>query len=111
MLLICERHLFAGILLDQMRNRVVPDGECEDLGHRPGKIRHRQLPFPRLTDPALLGNLLDISGALARGVRVAKCNPRPQREDDYWNDQHAEQYDDQPVPFLFFRSRGRRCDA
>ena len=68
-----------GILLDHVSNRVVSDRETEDLRHRSGQIRHRQLAFPRLTEPTFLGNLLDIACPLARGVRVAERDPDPER--------------------------------
>src|SRR5437879_1575980 len=68
-LLVRERDALAQGLVDSRGDRIDPHREVELLRHGAWDRHDGQLPFPGLTDPALLGEFLDVSRALP--LRVA----------------------------------------
>src|SRR5450759_2342347 len=91
-----------------MSNRVASDRKTEDLRHCSGQIGHGELAFPRLTEPAFLGNLLDVACAFTQRVSVAERYPDPENNDDHGNEEKNEQRDQRLVSCLSCRSGSSR---
>ena len=66
MLLVAQNGPAARSLLYLVRRGIISHSELKNLWRRAGYRRHGQLPFPSLADPALLRDLLNVAGALAR---------------------------------------------
>jgi hypothetical protein len=80
MLLICERYALARDLLDPSRYAFVPDAEMEQLRRGTRIIAERELTLPRLADPALVRDFLDVSRTFATRIRIVERDPDPASE-------------------------------
>jgi hypothetical protein len=69
----CDALAEAGI--DLRGDVVLRDREIKLLGHGTGHRDHGHLAFPGLADPALLGELLHETGALAGGIGPVQTEP------------------------------------
>src|SRR5437870_408099 len=88
-LLIGQRHPLAERRVDGRRHRVASHGEVEHLRHRAGERHHRELALPGLADPALLGKLLHVAGALALGVAPRQRGPGVEGETEQGRDDQS----------------------
>jgi hypothetical protein len=80
MLLVCERYALARDLLDPACYAFVPDAEMEQFRRGTWIIAKRELPLPRLADPALVRDFLDVSGTFAARIRIVERDPHPASE-------------------------------
>src|SRR5438105_15154045 len=88
MLLIRQRHTPAERLVDVLCDIVIPHCKVKFLGICARHRHHRELAFPRFTQPPLFRKLLHETGALAHGVAPRERRPGVQGED-----QHRRQQD------------------
>ena len=89
MLLVGERNSLALRLVDEGSNTVVTNSELKRVRDLPGEVHHGDLALVRLAEPSLLGKLLDVSGAVSRGVGIRKRDRGPEREYGSRNGQNA----------------------
>lgn len=74
-LLVREGDAFACHLVNTIRHLVIPDAEQEFVGNGAGHCDHSHFAFPGFTDPATLGEFLNITDTLALGKTPGKCQP------------------------------------
>jgi len=86
-LLVVDRHALADVGIEPGGNAVVGDGELEFLGDRARHGHHRHLAFPGLAQPALVGELLHVTGALTVRVRPVQGCPREARKPEQYQHQ------------------------
>jgi len=91
-LLVGNRDARAHHLAHDGRETVGSNGEGKALLRRARNVHHRELAFPRLTDPSLVRELLDVASPMPRfRVRVRERDCRPCGQKEYRYEHHAEQ--------------------
>ena len=86
MLLIFDEHAIPGQGFDLLDNGLIGHGERKKLCLLPWHVDHRELALVGLADPTLLGQLLNETDTLTRGINVVQCRVRVEKcadnEDD-----------------------------
>src|SRR5205823_3859535 len=88
-LLVGQRHPPSQRLVDVLCHVIITDREVELLRIGARHRHHRQLAFPRLTEPSLLRKLLHESGPFAFGVAPLESGPGVQHEGEDWRQQYT----------------------
>src|SRR6266550_3889501 len=68
-------------MIDVLCDVVIAYREEEFLRIRSGHRHHGELAFPRLAEPAALGEFLDETGPFTLRIAPLECRPRIQKED------------------------------